>query len=589
MAIIALPETPPRAPADERTLSETDLLSALDALPMGVLLVQRAFGDVVLAYANRPFEESAGLARGEANGRALARVPLIGGSTEALADIAEAIGQPTPTDREWTLAAAPRDVSLLARITPLPGRPPRAIVALRDRSAEVAAERNLRQTMLHDTLTGLPNRLLFGEEVELAVERATARGHDVAVLLLNIDRFKAVNESLGHIAGDELLISVARRLLPHVGPGGMLARLSADEFAMLIDDVESPEAALTTGAEIRRMLAQPFAISGQDLYVSGSVGVATTRDSARFGDELIRDADFALHRAKRGTGVALYEAADMAAARARFLLGNDLRQALNKGELAVHYQPIVDLWNGRVAGFEALLRWNHPTRGAVPPADFIPIAEETGLIVPIGRWVLGEACRAMAEWKALLPDVGIVPRMGVNLSGAQLARDDIVAAVETALADSGLSGDCLKLELTESVIVDNPARAGEVLGALKALGVTIAMDDFGTGYSSLANLQLLPIDMLKIDRSFVGEMLTSPDSYKIVTAILSLAASLGLETVAEGVETPLLADKLTILGCDMGQGYFYAEALSPAAIPGWIAARPAPVVFTADPTRSSAT
>jgi diguanylate cyclase (GGDEF)-like protein len=462
-----------------------------------------------------------------------------------------------PREANWTISSRAPARTLVGRVERLPGLPVRAVIAVRDRSYEIEIERNLRRTMLHDPLTALPNRTMFTE----AVESALGRGGHAAVLTLNVDRFTSINESLGHTAGDELLIAFARRLLPSVRGGDVLARLSGDEFAILAHDIAGPDAAVQVAKRVSSELATPFGLSGRELNVTASIGVATTLTSARHAEELIRDSDFAMHRAKRigGGRVELYQPTAHHVARDRFQLEGDLRRAVERDQLELHFQPLVDLGSGRLIGFEALARWHHPTRGAVSPVEFIPLAEETGLIVPIGRWALNAACAQLVHWQTQHGRAAERLMMGVNLSGTQLVRDDVVDAVESALRDTGLAADRLKLELTESVIIENPERTGAILARLKALGVTIAMDDFGTGYSSLSYLQRLPIDVLKIDRSFISGMAQSHDSYKIVTAVLSLAGSLGLDTVAEGIETPEQAAMLAALGCHVGQGFHFAR------------------------------
>ena len=555
--------------APARSVAVRDLQAVIDALPLGVAIVQPGGdGSPVCLAANPLVEGWSGLDRLAATGLPIEALRPFAGALALAAAIDELLAGGAARDVDWVASVGARDRHLTAHLAPLPGDPMRVLVAVRDRSPELQAERNLRQTMLHDALTGLPNRVMLIEEAEHAVERAAtgstlAAGgkQHAAVLALNINRFKSVNEALGPLAGDELLISFARRLLPCVRGGDVLARLSGDEFAILVRGIEAPEDAIHVASRIHSDLAAPFNLAGRELFISASIGIATTMTSGNFAEDLLRDAGFAMARAKAG-GVArteLYQPTAHRQAKNRFELESDLRHAADRDELRMFYQPLIDLRSGRLKGFEALARWQHPERGLLSPADFIPLAEETGLIVPIGRWALAEACRQLADWRRRLGCDDLT--VSVNLSGAQLVRDDIVEAVTAALVASGLPGDRLKIELTESVIVENPKRAGAILERLKALDVTIAMDDFGTGYSSLAYLQKLPIDVLKIDRSFVGNMFETDDSYKIVTAILSLAANLGMETVAEGIETVAQADRLTDLACDVGQGFLYAEPL----------------------------
>ena len=554
-----------------------DPQAVLDALPLGVVIVQPGPDGAVCRTANLVLERWCGLSRMAAIGLPLTALKPFIAADAVVAAVDDMLAGAEARDINWVGSICNRDRHLSAHLSHLGGSPPRVMITVRDRSPEMQAERSLRQTMLHDALTGLPNRVMFIEETENAIERAAASTgaaggkQHAAVLALDINRFKSVNEGLGHLAGDELLISFARRLLPCVRGGDVLARLSGDEFAVLVRGIDTPEEALQIAHRIHEALATPFGITERELFIGASIGIATTMASASFAEDLLRDAEFALNRAK-ATGVArteIYQPNAHDQAKSRFELESDLRHAIERDELRLYYQPLIDLRSGRVAGFEALARWQHPERGLVQPTEFIPLAEETGLIVPIGRWALHAACRQLADWRDRLGRDDLV--MAVNMSGGQLLRDDVVEAVTQALDAAGLPGNRLKIELTESVIIDNPKRAGAILERLKALDVSIAMDDFGTGYSSLAYLQKLPIDVLKIDRSFVSNMFETEDSYKIVTAILGLAASLGMETIAEGIETVAQADRLTDLACQTGQGFLYARPLPVDAAEAYLA------------------
>jgi len=554
----------PAAPARAVVVRE-EPQAILDALPLGAAIVQPGPGGAVCRTANLVLEGWAALPRLAAIGLPVAALPPFAGADALLAAVEEVLAGAAPRDVNWVGLIGGRERHLTAHLSRLAEDPPRAMMTVRDRSPELQAERSLRQTMLHDALTGLPNRVMFIEQTEAAIDVAAAAvaggKQHAAVLALDINRFKAVNEGMGHLAGDELLISFARRLLPCVRGGDVLARLSGDEFAVLVRGIDATAEAVQVADRIHEALATPFAITDRELFIGASIGLATTMTSGSFAEDLLRDAEFALNRAK-AAGVArteIYQTNAHDQAKSRFELETDLRHAVERDELRLYYQPLIDLRTGRIAGFEALARWQHPERGIVAPNDFIPLAEETGLIVPIGRWALATACRQLADWRQRLGRDDLV--VAVNMSGGQLLRDDVVDAVTQALDASGLPGNRLKIELTESVIIDNPKRAGAILEKLKTLDVSIAMDDFGTGYSSLAYLQKLPIDVLKIDRSFVSNMFETEDSYNIVIAILGLAASLGMETVAEGIETVAQADRLTDLACQTGQGFLYARPL----------------------------
>jgi diguanylate cyclase (GGDEF)-like protein/PAS domain S-box-containing protein len=416
----------------------------------------------------------------------------------------------------------------------------------------------------YDPLTGLPNRALFVERLERAMGRAVASSHRFAVLFLDLDRFKFVNDSLGHLSGDRLLVTFARRLESCVRPGDMVARFGGDEFAILIDGIVGPHDAATVAERIQRSLAQPIDLGGHELYTSASIGIALSTTDVREGEDLLRDADTAMYRAK-SAGRARFEVFDAAMREevTEFMrTENDLRRALEREELRVHYQPIVDLKTGAVVAMEALLRWEHPERGLLPPEEFMAVAEETGLIVPIGQWVLRRACQNAATWRA---NGGAArPSVCVNLSARQLASPELPANVREALAAASLSPDRLVLEVTESSLLDTAGGAVPRMEELKALGVRVHLDDFGTGYSSLSYLYKLPIDGLKIDRSFVTTMGVREDAHAIVRAIVSLAVSLKLTVVAEGIENEVHLARLRELGCDHGQGYYFATAVEPA-------------------------
>ncbi len=446
---------------------------------------------------------------------------------------------------------------------------PRCLVCLVDRTVEVQQEGSLRAEMLRDSLTGLPNRLSFTEAVENAGTVATnTNGHDHAVLVVDMRRFSRINESMGSLAGDELLITVARRLISALRTGDVLARTGGNEFGILVSLKRGVDDALAAAERIQEVMTSPFRLSELEIRVECAIGVALM-DGSQDPEELFRQAQFAVKQAKAMGKPQVYEPKEASAARRRFSIETELRRALDRDELKLFYQPLIDLKSGQCAGFEALARWTHADRGEISPVEFIPVAEESGLILTLGRWAMDKAATTLAGWDGEAG--GKLPLyVAVNLSAIQVARDDIADVVESALRSSGLSGNRLTLELTESSIVQDPARAIRVFEALKALDATVAMDDFGTGYSSLAYLQRLPIDVLKIDRSFISGMMRDPDSVAIVRAVLSLADALGMSTTAEGIETVELATTLAALGCASGQGYYFAKPLAPeAALAFW--------------------
>jgi diguanylate cyclase (GGDEF)-like protein len=464
---------------------------------------------------------------------------------------------------EWHEGDSVGGRHFLVRITALAlasGEPVRCFVALLDRTAQIETERSLRAEMMHDSLTGLPNRAAFNEAVEHAIEQEAGGGNAFAVLVVDLTRFSRVNECMGSLAGDELIITVARRLVSALRTGDLLARMGGDEFGILLRLTDGPGDALHAARRIQATLSTPFRLSDLEIRIDCAVGCALMSDRISMSEDLVRNAQFAMKRAKYSRRVEVYQPGEVVVARRRFSLETELRRAIERDELQLAYQPLIDLENGRVAGFEALARWSHPERGEISPTEFIPVAEESGLIVPLGRWALTTATTTLADWDRVAGRT-LPVYVGVNVSAVQLHRDDIGAAVRCALDESGLKGDRLTLELTESCIIADPERAMRVLHELKAFTAKIAMDDFGTGYSSLAYLQRLPIDILKIDRSFVTGMLADRDSVAIVRAVLSLADALGMQTTAEGVETVELAQTLAALGCSCGQGFYFARPL----------------------------
>jgi diguanylate cyclase (GGDEF)-like protein len=440
--------------------------------------------------------------------------------------------------------------------------PQRCLLSVVDRTVEVQAERTLRAEMLRDSLTGLPNRLAFTEAIESAGANV-ARDLEHAVLVVDMLRFSRINESMGGLAGDELLITFARRLILALRAGDVLARTGGNEFGVLVSLRRGVADALKAADRIQQVMTAPFKLSELEIKVECAIGVAlmTTGQDA---EELFRNAQFAVKQAKAAGRPQVYEPRQATEARRRFSIETELRRALDKDQLELFYQPLINLKTGDVDGFEALARWTHEDRGEISPTEFIPVAEESGLILQLGRWAMDKAAQTLAQWDAQAGEK-LPLYVGVNLSAIQVARDDIPAMVESTLKSSGLAGERLTLELTESSIVQNPARATRVFDALKALDTTVAMDDFGTGYSSLAYLQRLPIDVLKIDKSFVSGMMVDPDAVAIVRAVLSLAEALGMSTTAEGIETVELATTLATLGCASGQGFYFAKPLEAVA------------------------
>jgi diguanylate cyclase (GGDEF)-like protein/PAS domain S-box-containing protein len=438
---------------------------------------------------------------------------------------------------------------------------------LLDITARRDAEEQLRHQAFHDALTELPNRALFTDRVEHALVVRAESGEDLAVLFVDLDDFKAVNDTYGHPAGDGLLRQVGRRLLEAVPPRHTVARIGGDEFAILVEGGIGDAAAANTAERILAKFHEPFDIDGGEVFVTPSIGIAVGDDA----DGLLRSANVAMYRAKASGGAQylIYAPRMDEGVAGRLELVSDLRRANAYEDFVLHYQPTVDLASGTVVGLEALVRWQHPRRGLLMPADFIALAEETGRVVDIGRWVLSEACRQAAIWRERLGTESLT--VSVNVSPRQVRRPGLMDDVQAALAASGLEPSALTLEITESVLVGPRDDLIGILHEVTELGVDLALDDFGTGYSSLSLLQDLPVDTLKIDRSFVGTMGSSRERVAFVRAIIELAHALGLSVVGEGIETEIHVQSLMRLGCRIGQGFYFASPLEAAAIDSLIA------------------
>jgi diguanylate cyclase (GGDEF)-like protein len=421
---------------------------------------------------------------------------------------------------------------------------------------------HFRHAAFHDPLTGLPNRAMFTELLRAEIETAKRnKNHLFAVLFLDLDRFKNVNDSLGHTHGDLLLVAFAERLEKILRPVDTLARFGGDEFAILISGISDATSAIKVAERIQSELSQPFELDRNSTFATASIGIALSSSGYDRSEDILRDADIAMYRAKEN-GKARYEMFDQdmhTRAVSRLQLESDLRQAVEQKEFCVYYQPIIALETGRLSGFEALVRWNHPRRGVVSPLDFIPVAEETGLIVSIGQWVLEEACRKVREWQLCSPPHRALS-LSVNLSARQVAQPDLLDRIKAALEKSRLDPHHLKLEITESVVMDNAEAAALMFKQLRALGVQLSIDDFGTGYSSLSYLHRFPLNYLKIDRSFVMRMTTDNDN-AIVKTISTLAQNLGMQVIAEGIETAEQYEQLKSLGCEYGQGFLFSPPL----------------------------
>jgi diguanylate cyclase (GGDEF)-like protein/PAS domain S-box-containing protein len=442
------------------------------------------------------------------------------------------------------------------------GQPTGAVIVFRDVSAARAMALEMAHSAQHDSLTGLPNRVLFNDRVTQAITLAARRAKKVAVLFLDLDGFKHINDSLGHPIGDKLLQSIARSLVDCVRASDTVSRQGGDEFVVLLCEVEQPEDASVTARRMLQAVSEAHSIDLHDLHVTTSIGVSVYPDDGLNAETLIKNADTAMYQAKENgrQSYQFFKPAMNVRAVERQSIEESLRRALERQEFVLHYQPKINLRTGEITGAEALLRWMHPILGLVPPAQFIPVAEDCGLILPIGNWVLREACKQTRTWI----DAGLpLATMAVNISAMEFRSEHFLDSVFAVLSETGLDPRSLELELTESVLMKRAESAASVLQALRAKGVQVAVDDFGTGYSSLSYLRKFPIDALKIDQSFVRQITTAPDETTIVTAMISMGRSLKLRVVAEGVETQKELAFLQAHQCDEAQGYYFSRPVLP--------------------------
>lgn len=456
------------------------------------------------------------------------------------------------------------------------GRPLHFNNQIVDITERKSMEQQLLHDALHDALTGLPNRALFMDRLQQQLKKSqNQKGHLFAVLFLDLDRFKVVNDSVGHLIGDKLLIEIARRLQKSIAPTDTVARLGGDEFTILLENITSKSEAALVAESIYQTLTFPFYIDGYELFSTASIGIALSSQGYEKPEEMLRDADLTMYSAKE-QGKARYEIFDRSLrdrALQRLELETDLRRALEREEFEVYYQPITCLALGTLYGFEALARWNHPLKGSIAPADFIPICEETGLIVPLGNWLLKKACQVTRNWQLEYPDHQAV-KISVNLSAQQFRDSQLTDEIINILAATGLPGNCLKLEITESVLIDNLETVTEIILSLRKHEIKFSIDDFGTGYSSLSYLHRFPVDTIKIDRSFVSQMKADGDNSAIVKAIVTLAHMLKMDIIAEGIETTAQLAQLKLLQCEYGQGFFFSKPLNEKDAEAFIANSP---------------
>lgn len=416
-----------------------------------------------------------------------------------------------------------------------------------------------RHAAFHDTLTNLPNRNHFIENLKFSLEKSIKTpDFNFAVLFLDLNRFKTINESLGHATGDKLILHVAKRLSNCIREGDLLARFGGDEFAVILNDSEDLQA-IGFADRIKSILSEPFILGSRKIFTSVSIGIASSNKEYKEAENILRDADIAMCCAKdRGLAYKIFDQQMHAKAVSLMQFETDLRYAIERSELSAFFQPIIDLNSMTLSGFESLIRWNHPKRGMISPVEFIPVAEETGLIVPITLWMLQESCRQMKAWQQAFPHHNRL-FVSVNLSSKHFAGENLVQQVGQVLLNTLLDPGCLKLEITESAVMENPDEVISILGRLKSLGVQLSIDDFGTGYSSLSYLHKFPVDSLKVDRSFVMAMDKGTENGEIIKTIVSLAKTLRMKVIAEGIETIDQLHQLSILGCHYGQGYLFSR------------------------------
>jgi diguanylate cyclase (GGDEF)-like protein/PAS domain S-box-containing protein len=560
-----------RPAASDAMLVESEIAKAtLDAIGEGVIRTDSA-GNIT--YLNRMAEKLTGWSRDEAVGQTIGNVLLItdgvGGTSKY--DPIEIMMQEDNTGhaiaRSMNSILVRRDgfelgvENMMTLLRGPDGSVTGSVFAFRDVSAARASSIEMSHKAQHDFLTDLPNRMLFNDRLNQAISLAERQSKQLAVMFVDIDHFKKINDSLGHGVGDRLLKSVAARLVSCVRRTDTVSRLGGDEFVVLLSQVEHEQDAAFSARKILRALGSPHPVDNKSLDITVSIGVSTYPTDARDGESLMNNADTAMYEAKQdGRNSYQFFRSEMRSHVAeRLALEGDLRYALGRKEFVLHYQPKLNLRNGQITGMEALIRWVHPRRGLVPPLQFVPIAEECGLIVPIGRWVLLEACRQAREW--IDSGIGIVP-IAVNVSAAEFAAKDFVSVVRSALIATGVEGSNLELELTESVLMQDAESTVGVLSALRAMGVQLAIDDFGTGYSSFSYLRRFPVDVLKIHQSFVHEIAEQPDNASIVAAMINIGKSLKQKVIAEGVETLAQVKFLQEHGCDEGQGYYFSRPVT---------------------------
>ncbi len=558
-----------RRGAEEELRKQRDLNRAIIDTAACLVVVMNAAGRILTF--NRAAEELTGRAALDVVGSPfweLSPTEKEGAAAKRMVETARLDGRTLPYEGEWLDARGERRAITWAstRLLDAGGEPELVIATGIDTTQRKRAEARLIHDALHDSLTRLPNRALFFDRLQQAIlQRQRHPDAEFAVLFLDLDRFKVINDSLGHAAGDALLVEVGRRLAETVREGDTVARLGGDEFAVLLRGLEGPGAAKEVAGRLVTELERGFHVSGHEVFTSASVGIGIGGSGAQTPEDLLREADTAMYRAKaRGRGrYQMFDGAMQDRMVDLLRLETDLRRGLERREFVMHYQPVVRPRTGRLVGFEALVRWRHPTRGLLHPMDFIPLAEETGLIGPLGQWILRQACLQLRRWNApgRRPSEGVV--VSVNLSNRQFLQPELVDSIEDVVREMEVQPSCLMLEMTESAVMHDVDDVAEMLGRLRKLGVRLCIDDFGTGYSSLGALRRFPIDTLKIDRSFIADMACGGE--EIVRTIVALASNLGMISVAEGVETPEQLEAVRSLRASLVQGFLFSRAVDARA------------------------
>ncbi len=565
-----------RQEAEERLRdSETRYRSIFENTGAATIIIDR---EMIITLANSEFENVSGFSKEEIEGRKSWLEFIHMNDLEKVLRFTQAkkegSGALSRTSECTLVNKVGSQRNILVTFAPIPGTE-ESVVSLSDVSELKAAEQQIYFQAFHDTLTKLPNRSLFMDHLNMAIKRRKRlSGYRFAVIYLDIDRFKNVNDSLGHLVGDRLLVSFAQRLAECLRDIDTLARLGGDEFAILLEDIESADSAVGIAERILQSMGSPYTLDNSEVFTTASLGIVLNTEDYERAENLIRDADTAMYHAKE-KGKSRYEIFDKTLHEKALLtlqLETDLRKGIEREEFELHYQPIVSVITGHLIGFEALIRWRHPDHGLVFPNVFIPIAEETGLIIPLGRWVLRAACVQMMDWQKTFKEAARFS-MSVNISGKQFSNPELVRDVQEILRETRIPPGRLKLEITESVIMEDATVALHALHRLKELGIQIVIDDFGTGYSSLSYLQQLPIDTLKVDRSFVMPMRKEiTENRQIVEAIISLAHRLGINVIAEGVETVEQRAILSDMKCQLAQGYLFAKPMDLKAASDYVRA-----------------